>query len=90
MPSAADANRHYSRCAGLSKRREYSSIELLVEGDAVEARRVRAYFRDSLRQCRRTDHEGEVPGVRHQMILVLCRQILFTAATLSCVIPSPP
>ena len=58
------------------KEGEYFSIELLVEDDAVEARRVRAYLRNSLGQCRRADDEGEVYGVRHQMILVLCRQIL--------------
>jgi biotin carboxyl carrier protein len=49
---------------------------MVVEGDAVEARRIRAYLCEGgvvLRQRRTRAQEGEMSGVRHHVILVLGR-----------------
>ncbi len=57
--------------SGTSEKREHIRIELLVESDAVESWRVRADLGQVLCQHRRTgQQEGEVPGVRHHVILV--------------------
>jgi hypothetical protein len=61
-----------TRCA--RKNASTISVELLVERDAVEARRICAEFGHGLYR-RPANQEGEVPGVRHHVILVLFRKV---------------
>ena len=74
----------------LPEKREHRGIELLVEGDAVEAGRIGAELWPVSRQGRRADHEAKWPAFADTQYSCSAGRFRSTAATLACETPWPP